>query len=208
MLSLHPILLFLQGYDRDDPVSKYLPEFKYRLDGYSPGPETVSDPQNTPITLLQLASHMSGLGRDWPAGTASDWPETTDGGGPPPENGLPFPTHEELFKDIQKHRLVSPPFAYPSYSNTGIGVLGLALVAANRAASNDPLREPDTWAKLVKRDVFEPLGLNGSHFLATDENSANVVVPSVEPDYAVSRSSGLASSSTDVSARTSISATR
>lgn len=115
----------------------------------------------------------------------SGWPSDLRGGGPPPTNGLPFPSHQSLYKAIERHHLTSPPFSYPAYSNTGTGVLGMALVAANRAASKDPAHEPDSYADLVRRDIFEPLGMNGSHFLTTAHNKDVVVVPSLAPEVAV-----------------------
>lgn len=166
-------------------MEKYLPEFKYRLDGFAPTSPSY-DRKESPITLFQLATHMSGLGRDWPAGVVSGWPFTMQGGGPPPTNGLPFPTHDAVYKATAKHHLVSPPYAYPAYSNTGTALLGMALVAANRAASTDPSREPASYAELIQKDVFGPLGMNGSHFLTTEKNKDFVVVPSLQPEVAVS----------------------
>lgn len=128
---------------------------------------------------------MSGLGRDWPSGTVANWPKDMFGGGPPPTNGLPFPDHASLYKAISNTMLVSPPFSYPAYSNTGTGLLGMALVAANRAASKNPAQEPLDYAALIKRDVFDPMGLNGSHFLTTEVNKHLVVAPSLAPEVVV-----------------------
>ncbi|TFK49170.1 beta-lactamase/transpeptidase-like protein [Heliocybe sulcata] len=164
----------------DDPVEKFFPGFGYRLDGFDPAYK--SEPSS--LTLFQLASHMSGLGRDWPPGTVKDWPRDLKGGGPPPTNGHPFASHEALFEAIRNIKLVSPPWSYPAYSNAGTGLLGLALVAANRAASKSPDKEPKTYAELLHRDIFHPLGLNGSHFLATRDNKEHIVVPSVAPEVA------------------------
>ena len=44
---------------------------------------------------------------------------------------------------------------------------------------------PATYAALLQRDVFEPLGMKGSHFLATEANKAHIVVPAVMPEVAV-----------------------
>ncbi|KAI0663850.1 beta-lactamase/transpeptidase-like protein [Cubamyces menziesii] len=165
----------------EDPVNKYLKDFKYRPDGLSPHNRNASEAA-APITLFQLASHMSGLGRNWPPGMATDWPHDAQGGGPPPINGNPFPSREALLEAIAGHHLVSPPWFYPSYSNTGIGVLGLALAAASSMAAGDDT--PITHADLMKREVFEPLGLNSSHFLATDANRHLVMVPSIAPEVA------------------------
>ena len=62
------------------------------------------------------------------------------------------------------------PAFYPMYSNTGTGLLGMTLAAANQAHGEPNTNEPQTYAELMKRDVFTPLGLNGSSFLADDTN--------------------------------------
>ena len=41
-------------------------------------------------------------------------------------------------------------------------------------------------ADLMKRNIFEPMGMNYSHFLATDENRHLIVVPPLSPEVAVS----------------------
>lgn len=106
--------------------------------------------------------------------------------GPPPTNGLPFPDHASLYRAISGTKFVSPPAAYPSYSNTGVALLGMALVAANRAASKNPAHEPADYAQLIQRDLFDAMGMNSSHFLATDDNKHLVVTPSLAPEVAVS----------------------
>ena len=130
---------------------------------------------------------MSGLGRDWPSGSAHNWPYDADGGGAPPANGLPFPTRERFFGAIEEHYMVSPPWAYPQYSNTGFGLLGLALVEAASAAYGTQL----SHAELLKRDIFDPLGLNSTHFLVTGANKDRIVVPSFDSDIVVRRMSSL-----------------
>jgi CubicO group peptidase (beta-lactamase class C family) len=172
------------AFFRDDPVQKYLPEFKYRLNGFNPSSPSKSMGE-APITMFQLASHMSGLGRDWPSGTVANWPKDMFGGGPPPTNGHPFPSNAALLNAISNTGTISPPFSYPAYSNTGTGLLGLALVAANRAASKNPNIEPTEYAELLKRDLFDPMGLNGSHFLTTEANKHLVVAPSLAPEVVV-----------------------
>lgn len=169
-------------YLRDDPVEKYLPKFQYRLDGLD---ESIAPPskEDTPITLFQLATHMSGLGRDWPPGTVHSWPHDLVGAGPPPTNGLPFPSHDDVYAATARHHLTSPPMYHPAYSNTGTALLGMAVVAANKAAFGPG--EPSGFAELLKRDVLDPLGINDTHFLATDANKYAVVIPSLSPEVAV-----------------------
>lgn len=171
---------------RDDPVEKHLKGFTYRVDGLDPEATPEPREERPPITLYQLATHMSGLGRDWPPGTVSDWPHDMLGMGPPPTNGRPFPSNEDLLDALAQYHLTSPPLFHPAYSNTGTAMLGLALAAASSAADGDA--QTISYADLVKRDIFEPMGLNGSHFLATEKNKHLVVVPSLAPEVAVSPS--------------------
>ncbi|KAJ3810422.1 beta-lactamase/transpeptidase-like protein [Lentinula aff. lateritia] len=161
----------------DDPVDKYLPRFMYRNDTISK-----QHHENSPVTLLHLASHVSGLGRDWPPGDVANWPKDLVGAGPPPTNGLPFPSHKSLYQSLEENFLVSPQFSWPVYSNTGIGLLGMALVAANRQV-NGP-KEPRLFAELVQRDIFDRIHMNDSHFLVSVQNKNMVVVPSLAPEVA------------------------
>ncbi|EGN94876.1 hypothetical protein SERLA73DRAFT_96244 [Serpula lacrymans var. lacrymans S7.3] len=149
----------------DDPVKKFLPQLSYT-------------PEDDPLTFRQLMSHMSGLGRDWPPGDSSKaWPKSLDGAGPPHYNGLPFPSHEQFFDAIAHNQLIVPPYTYPIYSNTGFSLLGLANVAASRAFEGGD--SPQTHAELLQRDIFDPLGLNGSSFLLTEINQPHVAVASM-----------------------------
>ncbi|KZV96432.1 beta-lactamase/transpeptidase-like protein [Exidia glandulosa HHB12029] len=158
----------------DDRVDKYLPTFQVNYTSFAPYPV-----EHPPITLHQLATHLSGIGRDIPAGV-SGFPLDLSGNGPPPENGRPFPSHEDTLEAIRLSPLISPPGTTPAYSNTAFGLLGMTLVAANRARNGDG--EPDTIAALMQRDVFAPLGMKGTHYLATSENSGLVVVPSEDTE--------------------------
>lgn len=68
--------------------------------------------------------------------------------------------------DIASLPLVAEPYTYPIYSNTGFSLLGWALTAAANASS---------YAELIQKDIFTPLGL-GSSFGVTSENAQRVVV--------------------------------
>ncbi|KAL5499258.1 hypothetical protein ACEPAH_1776 [Sanghuangporus vaninii] len=153
-------------FNLDDSITSIFPDLSYT-------------PDDDPMTLRQLLSHMSGLGRDWPPGSARGvWPESLNGSGPPGYNGLPFPDHEEFMKGISENHLVSPPYTFPSYSNTGYSLLGLANVAANKAIEGE--QAPKTHADLLNRDIFSPLGLNATSFAVNEANKAHVAVASVE----------------------------
>ncbi|EJD47160.1 beta-lactamase/transpeptidase-like protein [Auricularia subglabra TFB-10046 SS5] len=157
----------------DDPIEKYIPSFKYRPGAFSPSPPHQDLPQRqAPITIFQLATHLSGMGRDWPSGTVKNWPHDLNG------------YVSTLLDAIANTRLTNPPNTYPQYSNTGMptGFMGMVLVAANRKKFGP--KEPSTFGELIKRDVFDPLGMKGSHFLTTDENKDRVVVASYQPETA------------------------
>lgn len=174
-------------HGRDDPIDKYIKNFKYVSDGLDKDAKYATH-EHPPITLRQLASHMSGLGRDWPPGTVADWPHDLTGMGPPPTNGLPFPSYDALFASIAERRLTSPPAAYPAYSNAGVALLSYALAAASSASTGDASKI--SYADLLKRDILEPMGLNGTSFLATEANKHLIVVPSLGPEVVVSLSYG------------------
>ncbi|KAJ7938159.1 beta-lactamase/transpeptidase-like protein [Mycena leptocephala] len=137
----------------DDPVNKYLPDFKPRLDSSS---------VQLPITLFQLATHMSGWDVTGHQGTWPTGPKIYSAPAHRPPTDSPS----------QTTHLSSAPSQKPHSSR----------IPANRIA-NGP-KEPSSYAELLKRDIFDPLGLNGSHFLTTDVNKHLVVVPSLAPEVA------------------------
>ncbi|KAH7884156.1 beta-lactamase/transpeptidase-like protein [Phlebopus sp. FC_14] len=143
-------------------------------------PALHADAAGVPITYRQLLSHMSGLGRDLPPGDAAGkWPESLGGGGPPPMNGLPFPTLDAILKAVIDTPRVVGPYSYPVYSNTGYQLLGMANVAANQKHEGNSA--PSTHAELVHRDIFGPLGMNGTSFLVTEANRDQVAISSFVP---------------------------
>lgn len=133
--------------------------------------------------MHQLASHMAGLPNNVPPTPQPDWPKSLNGA-IPPYSGEPIPTIPEILKAVSELPLIAPPYTFPSYSNTGFALLGASNVIANRKEGGDS--EPSTHAALLKRDVFDKLGMNGSSFLATEENRALVAVASTLPIESVS----------------------
>ncbi|KAJ7099466.1 beta-lactamase/transpeptidase-like protein [Mycena belliarum] len=164
----------------EDPVEKYI-SFTQNSGSLTSLRESMES-KTGPFTLSQLAAHMTGLGRDWPPGNVANWPHDLKGAGPPPTNGLPFPQNAALLAAIAENPLIAPPFTWPIYSNTGTGLLGLAFLEADRAARNASI--PLSYAALLQRDIFAPLGMHGSHFLASAANKARVVVPALAPEVA------------------------
>ncbi|KAJ7062795.1 hypothetical protein C8F01DRAFT_1281834 [Mycena amicta] len=149
-----------------------------------PGGWTGVEEDSAPITLRQLATHMSGLTREFPRGDMPNWPYSLEGTGPPPTNGRPFPSNEQTISGLKEYPLNLQTYSYPVYSNVGIGLLGQVAVAANRGfeQKQNITGSPSNWPELAKRDLFGPLGLNGSGFVVTPENSAHVAVASHDSD--------------------------
>jgi CubicO group peptidase (beta-lactamase class C family) len=120
-----------------DPVKKYFPEFE-RI----PNPYTYSPP----VTLLQLATHTSGLDAQaddvekYTKGPVADWEKT-------------------LISALPHTRFKYEPGTHFSYSNIGYVILGEAL---SRAAG-----EP--YIQYVQEHIFQPLGMTHTAFEQNDE---------------------------------------
>ncbi|MGA3236103.1 MAG: serine hydrolase [Bryobacteraceae bacterium] len=113
-----------------DPVEKWFPEIKTVQGRF---------PDATPITLIQLATHTSGLGREpdntdtYVTGAVADWEKTLIA-------ALPH-----------THYIFEPGTRY-SYSNIGFAILGAAL---SRAAG-------ESYVEYVPKHIFQPLGMTHS----------------------------------------------
>ncbi|KAJ7110012.1 beta-lactamase/transpeptidase-like protein [Mycena epipterygia] len=169
----------------DDPVTKFLPDFEHPSYGWSDflnGNEYA--PENAPITLRQLASHLSGIGRDYPpADIGQPWPAPLIENRNVNEefrrrmNG----TSEELLNSVAKYPLAAPQYTFPIYSNTGFDVLGLCNVAAHSLATG----QARTHRELMQDDIFGPLGMNSSFYCIPDSRrAAQVAVPSSHSEWA------------------------
>ena len=70
------------------------------------------------------------------------------------------------------------------YSNAGMGLLGMANVEAG-LRDGDEKRKANSVADLMKRDVFEPLGMERSGYEAGKYKVGEVAVSSVESKASV-----------------------
>ena len=86
----------------DDPVEKYLPEFKIK----SPFADA------RPPTFRQIASHASGLPRE---GNHDGW------------RTMHMPTIESLIAGLNGDEMRLPTMTEPKYSNLGVSIMGYAL---------------------------------------------------------------------------------
>jgi len=88
----------------DDPIEKYLPEFKIK----SRFPDARS------ATFRQVAAHYSGLPREAPLPYEN---QATD----------EFPSVEDLLRSLKNSEMLLPAMTMYSYSNLGYDIMGLAL---------------------------------------------------------------------------------
>ena len=112
----------------DDPVSRFLPEGV-----------TMPSRSGREITLLDLATHTSGLPRlasnHQPANMADPYADYSV---------------QTMYAFITGHELRRDPGALPEYSNLGFGLLGHVLARAAGAAS---------YEELVRQRILQPLGM-------------------------------------------------
>jgi CubicO group peptidase (beta-lactamase class C family) len=142
-----------------DPVEKYFPEINTVQGRY---------PDALPITLIQLATHTSGLGREpdntetYVRGAVADWEKT-------------------LIAALPHTHYVFEPGTRFSYSNIGYAILGAAL---SRAAG-----EP--YTEYIPKHIFQPLGMTHS---ALEQNAH--VLPHLSKGYQLTGPNGSVDSET------------
>lgn len=141
----------------EEPVTKYVPELKLKS-RYDDSP---------PITLGQLASHVSGFPRAAPM----DYWRT-----------LEFPTIEKMIEALTNDgERIFPPNQEWKYSNVGFGVLGFAL---SRAAGQP-------YFSYVEQNILKPLGMKSSGFAPSSALATGYALPDLgqepqpvfQPDY-------------------------
>ncbi|HXB68382.1 MAG TPA: serine hydrolase [Candidatus Acidoferrales bacterium] len=129
-----------------DPVEKYFPEIKTVQGRFPDAP---------PITLVQLATHTAGLGREpdntdtYVKGPVADWEKT-------------------LIAALPHTHYILEPGTRFAYSNIGFAILGAAL---SRAAG-----EP--YVEYIPKHIFQPLGMTHS---ALERNAQ--VMPHLSKGY-------------------------
>ena len=120
-----------------DPVERYYPEIHKVKNPY---------PNAAPITLVELATHTSGLDREpgdtetYLTGQVSDWEKT-------------------LLAALDHTSYTFEPGTHYSYSNIGYAILGAAL---GRAAGQP-------YIQYVKEHILEPLGMERTAFEQTPD---------------------------------------
>ena len=129
----------------DEPVSKYLPEFKemkVAVKGKDGKVQLV--PAKTPITIRMVMNHTAGFPFEIPSKKEKGWP------------GLSL---RDTSKEAASEPLLFEPGTKVQYSNTGIDI-GAAVI---EVVTNKP------WDVFLKERVLDPLGMKNTTFQPTDE---------------------------------------
>ncbi len=135
----------------DDPVSKYLPEFKelkIAVKGKD-GKETLVPAKNV-LTVRMVMNHTGGFPFEIPTKIAKGWP------------GLSL---RETAREAAANPLLFEPGTKIRYSNTGIDI-GAAVI---EVITGKP------WDVFLKERVLDPLGMTDTTFNPTDEQLARAI---------------------------------
>ncbi len=123
-----------------DPVEKFVPEFhdlKVNNCGTLVGFNCELVPQARPITVLDLMTHMSGLGDGAGAGTQP-----------------PATRKEQVANTVSRSRLLFQPGTAWNYSNFGIAVLGEIIEVVSGK----------TYPDFMNEKIFQPLGMQDAFY--------------------------------------------
>lgn len=141
------MLLKLEGDDKcalSDPIGKYVPEFKSVPN---------QPPSGAQPTLIELATHTSGLAREpeaqdqFASGSVGEWEAT-------------------LSRMIPNIRYAAEPGSVYNYSNVGYALLGSALAKAAGVS----------YTRYVSEQILKPLRMDDTVFELTPELRARLAI--------------------------------
>ena len=134
----------------DDPVSKYLPEFKelWVLDGEKDGIRTLHRAKNV-LTVRMVLNHTGGFPFECSAKRNDVRGGGWSGGGP----------LRQIASVAAGSPIMFEPGTREMYSNTGIDI-GAAVVEVITGMK---------WEQYLKQEVLDPLGMKSTWFWPTDE---------------------------------------
>ncbi|KAI9926587.1 hypothetical protein MW887_004355 [Aspergillus wentii] len=154
-----------------EPVAKYVPEIRDAVKELSRNTTEKRDgidfPRWEEITIGELASHMSGIGRDYGFGdysfllddpTAYGLPQLSDTDTPPCGRDTAC-SRANFFNGFLKRHPVVPSASTPVYSNAAFQILAYALETMTS----------QTYEGLLVKDILRPLGLNHSSYSKPDD---------------------------------------
>jgi len=140
----------------DDPVSKYLPEFKelWVLDGEKDGVKTLHKAKNV-LTIRMVLNHTGGF----PFEISAKRGDVRGGGW---SGGAPL---RQVASIAAASPILFEPGTREQYSNTGIDI-GAAVVEVVTGMK---------WEQYLKKEVLDPLGMKSTWFWPTDKQLKNKV---------------------------------
>ena len=135
----------------DDPVEKYLPEFKtLKIAVKDKDGKTTLVPAKNTLTVRMVMNHTGGFPFEIPTKRKHGWPSL------PPRAAA---------REAAANPILFEPGTRVSYSNTGIDI-GAAVVEVVSGKS---------WDVFLKERVFDPLEMKSSTFNPTDEQLKNII---------------------------------
>ena len=135
----------------DDPVSKYLPEFKEMKISAKDAQGKVSlVPAKNQITIRMVMNHTAGFPFEIPSKVAKGWS---------------CMSLRDTAKEAAANPILFEPGTKMRYSNTGIDI-GAAVI---EVVTKKP------WDVFLKERVLEPLGMKSTTFQPTDEQLKNSI---------------------------------
>jgi CubicO group peptidase (beta-lactamase class C family) len=161
--SVAVMMLYEEGkFLLDDPISKYLPEFKDAKVYVKPASgEPYTIPASKPITIRDLLRHTSGLTYNWNADLGPMYEKANVASG--------LLQYDGTIADSVKHLAGLPLLFNPGdrweYS-LGVDVLGRLV----EVSSGKPLDE------FFRTRIFEPLGMKDSYFYPPDNKLDRLAV--------------------------------
>ena len=136
----------------DDPVVKYLPEFKdLKIAVKGKDGKTTLVPANNTLTVRMVMNHTGGFPFEVPTKRKKGWPSM------PPR---------EAAREAAANPILFEPGTKMNYSNTGIDI-GAAIVEVISGKS---------WDVFLKERVLDPLEMKSSTFNPTDEQLKNIIL--------------------------------
>jgi len=162
--SVAAMILYEEGkFLLDDPISKYLPEFKNPRVLVKPAngkPYTI--PAKGEITVRDLMRHTSGITYNWNADLGQGYTDSKVAHGILQYDG----TIADSVKNLAAQPLLFTPGERWEYS-LGIDVLG-RLIEVWSGKSFD---------EFLHTRIFEPLGMNDTYFFVPDSKVARIATP-------------------------------
>jgi CubicO group peptidase (beta-lactamase class C family) len=156
IVSLAVMLLYEEGrFQLDDPISKFIPEFKDEKVLVTPKegkPYTI--PASKPITIRSLLTHTSGLTYNWDPVLGPYYKDANVATGLMPYNG----TIAENVKQLARLPLLFNPGEKWNYG-LSVDVLGYLV----EIVSGKPLDQ------FLKERIFEPLGMHDTFFYVPED---------------------------------------